>query len=84
MCVPLCTFGILPSQPRLHALRLALPVDLAVPEGNTEERHFLRHCLLDGGSVKTFVCWAPVYTLAHQTLLLCATTRILQAVVYSR
>lgn len=41
MRVPLCTFGILPSQPRRHALRLALPVDLALAEGHAEEKAFL-------------------------------------------
>lgn len=38
MCVPFCTFGILPSQPRRHALRLALPIDLTVVEGYVGEK----------------------------------------------
>lgn len=36
-----CRFGILPSQPRHHALRLVLPIDLAVPEVCVGERAFL-------------------------------------------
>lgn len=51
------------------------------PRGTPRKRRSLRHCLLGGGSATPFVCRAPVYTLAHQTLL-SATTRTLQAVVY--
>ena len=83
-CFVFCRFGILPSQRRRHALRLVLPIDLAVPEGCVGETAFLAVlparrrvcetvCLL--GTYSTLLFGAPswhihsLYTILRAVLL---------------